>query len=125
MAQLIRWSRSDTAKLSRAVRDFNKKIKELKNEENSLYLPKEVEYKETKKEITTRRELNRVINSLKRFKKEGAEELYTTKAGEKMTRWERRELGIQSGIAVRRLKVKYNLLKEQVKDETGKKKRMR
>ena len=125
MAQLIRWSRSDTAKLSRAVRDFNKKINELKNEENKLYLPEEIEYKETKKEITTRRELNRVINSLKRFKKEGAEELYTTKAGEKMTRWERRELGIQSGIAVRRLKVKYNLLKEQVKDETGKKKRMR
>ena len=125
MAQLIRWSRSDTAKLSRAVRDFNKKINELKNEENKLYLPKEVEYKETKKEITTRRELNRVINSLKRFKKEGAEELYTTKAGEKMTRWERRELGIQSGIAIRRLKIKYNLLKEQVKDETGKKKRMR
>ena len=52
----------------------------------------------------TRRELNRIINSLRRFKKEGAEELYTTQAGEQMTKWERRELGIQSGIAVRRLK---------------------
>lgn len=106
----IRWNRSDTATLSRAVRDFNKKIRELKNEENKLYLPEEVSYKETKENITTRRELNRVINSLKRFKKEGAEQLYTTQAGEQMTKWERRELGIQSGIAIRRLQREYNSL---------------
>lgn len=99
----IRWNRSDTATLSRAVRDFNKKVRELKTEENKLYLPDEISYKETKENITTRRELNRMINSLKRFKREGAEELYTTQAGEQMTKWERKELGIQSRTAIRRL----------------------
>lgn len=106
----IRWKRSDTAKLSRAVRDFNKKVRELKKEENKLYLPEEIEYKDTKQNITTRRELNRVINSLKRFQREGAEELYITQSGAQMSRWERRELGIQSRIAVRRLNKEYEAL---------------
>lgn len=103
----IRWKRSDTAKLSRAVRDFNKKVRELKREENKLYLPEEIEYKDTKQNISTRRELNRIINSLKRFQREGAEELYITQSGAQMTLWERRELGIQSRIAVRRLNKEY------------------
>ena len=99
----IRWNRSDTATLSRAIRDFNKKVRELKTEENKLYLPEEISYKETKENITTRRELNRMINFLKRFKRQGAEELYITQAGEEMTKWERKELGIQARVAVRRL----------------------
>lgn len=106
----IRWNRSDTATLSRAVRNFNKKIRELKTEENKLYLPEEISYKETKENITTRRELNRMINSLKRFQREGAEELYTTKAGEQMTVWERKELGIQARVAIRRLNKEYQEL---------------
>lgn len=100
----IRWSRSDAMKLSHAVRNFNKKINELQKEENKLYLPDTIEYKETKENITTRKELNRFIKSLKRFSLEGAEDLYTTEAGEQITKWERKELGIQRGIAKRRLK---------------------
>lgn len=106
----IRWNRSDTATLSRAVREFNKKIRELKTEENKLYLPDEISYKETKENILTRRNLNATINSLKRFQKEGAENLYTTKAGEKMTKWERTELGIQARVAIRRLNKEYQEL---------------
>jgi hypothetical protein len=99
----IRWNRSDTATLSWAVRNYNKKIRELKTEENKLYLPEEISYKDIKENITTRRELNRNINSLKRFQREDAAELYVTQAGEQMTKWERRELGIQSRVAIRRL----------------------
>lgn len=69
-----------------------------------LYLPDIINYKEAKENITTRSELNRLINSLRRFNKEGAEELYTTQAGEQITKWERRELGIQSRIAQNRLR---------------------
>ena len=43
-------------------------------------------------EARSQHELNRVINSLKRFSKEGAEDLYVTKAGEQITKWERKEL---------------------------------
>lgn len=106
----IRWTRSDIATLSRAVRDFNKKVNKLQAEENKLYLPEEISYQKTKENITTRRELNRVINSLKRFKREGAEDLYVTEVGAAMTKWERRELGIQSRIAVRRLQREYETL---------------
>ena len=88
----INWKRGDYVKLGRAVSDFNKKINRLKTEENALYLPEEINYNVAKSGITTRRELNRIINSLKRFQREGAEELYTTEAGVNLSKWERREL---------------------------------
>lgn len=104
MANLIRWKQGDYIRLGRAVSDFNKKINRLQTEENKLYLPDEITYKEAKENITTRQELNRFIKSLRRFQREGAEELYTTQAGEELTKWERKELGIQSRIAQNRLR---------------------
>lgn len=67
-------------------------------------MPDLVNYQDLKEAITTRKELNRVINSLRRFQKEGAEELYITESGERLSKWERRELGIQSRIAQTRLR---------------------
>lgn len=112
MASKIRWKQGDYVKLGKAVAEFNKKINKLNAEENKLYLPDVVEYKEAKENITTRAELNRMINSLKRFQREGAEELYTTQAGEDITKWERRELGIQSRIAQTRLQRELKALNE-------------
>lgn len=106
----IRWTRSDYARLGRAVSDFNKKIKELQTEENKLYLPEQRSYKDEKRAITTRSELNRVINSLRRFRRENSEELYTNKGGQTMTRWEANELRIQKSIAVRRLNLEIKAL---------------
>lgn len=93
----------DYISLGKAVANFNKKIKELQNEENKLYLPDEKTYNTIKNEITTRSELKRVINSLKRFSMEGAEELYETKAGQQMTVWENNENQILKRTAIRRL----------------------
>lgn len=112
MASKIRWKQGDYVKLGKAVAEFNKKINKLNAEENKLYLPDTIEYKEAKENITTRAELNRMINSLKRFQREGAEELYTTQAGENITKWERRELGIQSRIAGIRLQRELKALNE-------------
>ena len=88
----IRWQQKYYLSLGRAVANFNKKINELNKEEKKLYLPELKNYKDIKENIQTRQELNRVINSLKRFSKEGAEDLYVTKAGEQITKWERKEL---------------------------------
>ena len=88
----IRWQQKDYLSLGRAVANFNKKINKLQSEEKKLYLPELKNYKEIKQNIQTRSELNRIINSLKRFSKEGAEDLYVTKAGEQITKWERQEL---------------------------------
>lgn len=108
----IKWRQGDFIKLGKAVADFNKKINRLQAEENKLYLPETINYKEAKENITTRRELNRLVNSLRRFQREGAEDLYTTQAGEEISRWERRELGIQSRIAQTRLRNELKTLNE-------------
>lgn len=108
----IRWKKQDYLTLGRAVASFNKKINELNVEEKKLYLPELQNYKEVKENITTRAELNRVINSLRRFSKVGAEELYITEAGEEITKWERRELGIMSRTAQRRLTMELKELEE-------------
>lgn len=88
----IKWQQKDYLSLGKAVSNFNKKINKLQTEEKKLYLPELKNYKDIKQNIQTRQELNRVIKSLKRFSKEGAEDLYVTKAGQELTKWERREL---------------------------------
>ena len=108
----INWRQGDFIRLGQAVARFNKKINELQAEENKLYLPETISYKEAKENITTRKELNRLINSLRRFQREGAEDLYTTQSGEEITKWERRELGIQSRIAQTRLQNELKTLNE-------------
>lgn len=100
----ISWRKGDFIRLGRAVSDFNKKVNRLQAEENRLYLPDTISYKEAKENITTRNELNRLVNSLRRFQREGAETLYTTQAGEEISKWERAELGIQSRVAQIRLR---------------------
>lgn len=113
----INWKRGDYITLGKAISQFNKKINELQQEENKNYLPDLINYKDIKENITTRNELNRVIKSLRRFKEEGSEEIYITKAGEEITKWERKELSIQSRIAQRRLKKELNELGKPL--ETG------
>ena len=108
----IRWKHGDYIKLGRAVSDFNKKINELQQEENKLYLPTPLVYNNVKENITTRAELNRMINSLRRFQEQDAGELYVTESGEQLTKWERRELGRQVGIAKRRLNKELASLNE-------------
>lgn len=99
---LIRWKKGDYIKLGQAVSRFNKRIKELESDELS-YLPDMKDYKELKQNILSRKELNRVINSLKRFSLEGNEVLYTTKAGEQLTKWEYSEIRKARNRAVRSL----------------------
>lgn len=100
----IKWQRGDYITLGKAVSQFNKKINILQEEENRNYLPEIIDYKEVKENITTRKELNRVINSLRRFKKEGSESLYTLESGEQITKWEMHEIVLQRNIAEKRLK---------------------
>ena len=54
-------------------------------------MPDIIDYYNLKQNITTRAELNRQINSLKRFMREGAENIYTTEAGEQISKWEKQE----------------------------------
>lgn len=89
---VIRWNRSDYAKLSYAVRQFNKKVNELE-QMGVEYTPEEYNYKDLKSDIYSRKELNRIIKSLKRFStRETQQRLIEIPSGEKITNWEYQEL---------------------------------
>ena len=111
---LIRWKKADYIKLGQAVSRFNKRIKELEVDEIS-YLPDMKDYKELRENILSRKELNRVINSLKAFSREGNEALFVTSSGEELTKWEYKEIQKARNRAVR------SLTKEAMEIEAGNK----
>ena len=88
---VIRWTRSDYATLSHAVRQFNKKVRELEGMDKNV-LPPEFNYKELKDTIYSRRELNRVLKSLRRFGRESQQKIVELPSGEGITKWEYSEL---------------------------------
>ena len=103
---VIKWRRSDYTKLGKAVANFNRKINAAtknKNVANIDFLPELKQYKNVKDAITTRREFNRVVNSLSRINKADALDLVFTKSGEELTAWELNETKIQARTRLRQL----------------------
>ena len=88
----IRWSKSDYVRLGKAVADFNRQISANTTQENKLYLPKEINYKELRNEIKTRQGLEAYIQQLKRINLEGSFALEKLEGGAVVTRYQRREL---------------------------------
>ena len=88
---VIRWSRSDYMNLSYAVRKFNETLRELEGLNENI-LPQEYNYSELRDSIYSRRELNRVIKSLRRFSKPSQQRVVEAPSGEKLTQWELSEL---------------------------------
>lgn len=117
---VIRWTKDDKQNLRKAVNSFNSKIKRLESL-GRKNLPDKISYKELIKgreteydkfgnvtriqelPILSRRELRNTINSLKRFTKRGAEEIVTLDSGEKITRWQKREIGYLKSRATRNI----------------------
>lgn len=103
---VIKWRRSDYTKLGKAVANFNRKINAAtknKNVANIDFLPELKQYKNVKDAIITRREFNRVVNSLSRINKADALDLVFTKSGEELTAWELNETKIQARTRLRQL----------------------
>lgn len=84
---LIRWKLNDYKELEKAVNSFNRKIKRLERR-GKTSLPETLDYIETRKEIRSRKELNRILRSLEDFKKKGSEEIVKLKSGTEITNWE-------------------------------------
>lgn len=102
----IKWQKEDFSKLKKAVNDFNKKIRRLEKEEGLLYLPETIDYNSAVEEIKTRSEYSRKLKSLESFMKKGAEDLYITKGGEGLSKWEWQQLTNQKKIIKNRLNKK-------------------
>ena len=86
MAKL--WTSKTNNELSKAVRNFNNKIKRLEKSERDLILPDKASVASIKREINNRWELNRKIKELKRYSTRGIEETITTDGGVKLSKYE-------------------------------------
>lgn len=120
----IKWRRSDEEELRRVVKNFNAKISRIikKNPDVANYLPTRVSYKDLRQTITSRKEFNRELNSLKRFSQKGSEKIVTAKeSGLKTTAWERKEVGIQVAIINRERTRKRKLVEEEEATSRGQK----
>lgn len=91
MDSLIRWKKGDYIKLGQAVSRFNKLINELEVDEKK-YLPELREYKEIRDHINSRKELNRIINALRRANVENLVERHVFDSGEEISKWEFSEI---------------------------------
>lgn len=91
MESLIRWNKKDYNRLRYAINKFNNEISKIEVDEKTI-LPEMRSYKEVKQNITTRKELNRVINSLRRANLQNLTETRTFESGERVTRWEFNEI---------------------------------
>lgn len=100
MSSVINWKKGDYIKLGKAVSKFNQKIRQL--DPNELkYLPSMINYKEIKEEILSRKELNRIVNALRRFDIAGMEVKVTLPSGQELTKWEYRELKLARNRAIK------------------------
>ena len=93
----IRWSESDSQQLSKAVRNFNAKVKRLEKKfegQSDVVIPEKVTMKEMRDLIGTRRDLNREIKSLQKFTQRGSETLVkaNTENTIYLTKWQSNEL---------------------------------
>lgn len=118
----IKWRLEDERELASVARDFNRKLGRLidKNPKLSSILPQfynpsteqlesSVNVNNLKQVITTRRDYNRILNMLKRFLKEGAEEIVDAPGneyGSRTTRWHIREMGRLKAIVNQRKKLR-------------------
>lgn len=91
MDSLIRWQKKDYSRLRYAINKFNKTINEIEVDERSV-LPDLKNYKEVKNAITTRKELNRVINALKRANEANLGQTRQFTSGQVVTDWEYKEI---------------------------------
>ena len=112
MDNLIRWKRGDFIKLGQAVSRFNKIVSSLDTDERE-FLPDLKEYKEIKNHITSRKELNRVIKSLRRVDTENLLNTKILESGEEISKWEYQELNKARKRAFRNLALeKESILKD-------------
>ena len=110
----INWKREDYITLGKAVANFNKKVRELEAQEVDLKLPDELNYKNIKENTFTRSQFNNILKSLRRFTEEGAEDLFVTEGGERITQWEHNENLINTRRATRFIKSQIRELEKPI-----------
>lgn len=117
----IKWTKSDTTKLSNAIRTFNKEIKKHLDDIPDKYLPKLKEYQKVKSEIYSRKDLELAISTMKKIKNKNAFDLISSKANSnvKITNWEYQTIKRYDRQNQIKLQIEYNKVLESIqKGET-------
>jgi hypothetical protein len=98
----IRWGESDLERLNKEVKRFNAKVYRTKKAHPELenILPKTIKKDDKAKliedlKLKPRAEFKKEVNSLARFSKRGAEKIITSKTGNTVTNWEKKEVGLK------------------------------
>lgn len=109
----IRWTDTDNAEIRRVVKNFNAKITRLEKklpDKQKTALPERMSVKAIKDLVTTRQDLNRELNSLRRFSEKGSEELVHLPDNDNnttITKWQRNEMSRRVGIINRKRAQRY------------------
>ena len=101
MDSLIRWKRKDSENLTKAINKFNREVKALKNE--NITLPDKASYNDLRDHITTRKELEEVINSLTSANRRTLTETQKLSSGELVSSYEYNEAIRKKDIATKNL----------------------
>lgn len=102
----IKWKKGDAIRLGKAVSRFNKIRNQLLNS-GLVEVPETYDYKDLCNSIKTRKELNRMIDSLKSFGKEGSMDIVELPSGQRLTVWEYNQLNKARNRIRNRLKREY------------------
>lgn len=113
----IKWRQDDQEELRRAVKNFNAKISRLEKKYPELKnaLPERASIAQMKELIETRQDLNRELNSLRRFSRKGAEELVDVPDNDynlKTTKWQKQEMTMRTAIINRKRKARLQEISE-------------
>ena len=113
----IKWREKDIANLKKQINRYNRKRQRIakKNPEFKEFLPPALNTKIERKNITTRREYNLLMNRINRFLNKKDLKYVTTSGGVKTTDYELRELSIlnrRANLITRKERSKYNISPE-------------
>jgi len=114
----IRYDKKFNREIYKVVKNFNQKIARLEKTEKDLILPEKMSIKDLKDNYFNRTDLRRKLKELKRYSNRGIEETITTSGGVTMSKYELKNIQIESR------RIKANLTREIKKLQTTKPKNL-
>lgn len=93
----IKWRKSDLEHLEKTIKKFNAKLSRVEKNKPDIaqYQPNKISKKEMIDKIGTRKDFNRELKSLERYLKRGSEVIKESKTGNKVSKWEYREVALK------------------------------
>ena len=102
----IRYDQKFNREIYKVVKNFNQKVARLEKTEKDLILPDKISIKDLKDSYFNRTDLRRKLKELKRYSNRGIEETITTKTGIQISKYELKNIQIESR------RIKANLTRE-------------